>query len=171
MIFINSMSDLYLEDVPLANIQRVFEMMNKADWHQFQVLTKRSKRLLEIADKLTWTANIWQGVSVENQHWTSRVEDLVKVPAKIKFVSAEPLLGPVDLTPWLDRIQWVICGGESGPGYRKMNLQWARAIRNQCISHKVAFLYKQSSGPYSGLNPLLDGRRWRQFPVKPLVSP
>jgi protein gp37 len=138
--------------------------MNRAHWHSFQILTKRSKRLLEIADKLTWTPNIWQGVSVEFEYWTSRVADLVKTPAAVKWVSVEPLLGPVDLTPWLDRIDWVVVGGASGAGYRKMDLQWARAIRNQCVSRKVAFFYKQGNGFFSGTNATLDGRRWRQYP-------
>jgi protein gp37 len=158
------MSDLYVETVPLEAIQRVFEVMNKAHWHQFQILTKRSKRLLEIADKLTWTPNIWQGVSVELEYWTSRVGDLVQTPAAVKWVSAEPLFGFVDLTKWLDRIDWVVVGGESGANYRKMDLYWARALHNQCVSRKVPFFYKQSSGPFSGMNPTLDGRKWQQYP-------
>jgi protein gp37 len=164
MIFVNSMSDLYLEDVPLESIRRVFDIMNRATWHTFQILTKRSQRLLQMADKVSWTPNIWQGVSVENQRWTSRIDDLVLIPAWIKFVSAEPLLGPVDLTPWLDRIDWVIVGGESGPKFRKMDVSWARAIRDRCLSAGVPFFYKQSNGYRSGTGPTLDGAVWRQFP-------
>jgi protein gp37 len=111
MIFVNSMSDLYLEEVSDEDIKRVFDVMNRASWHTFQILTKRSARLLEVSDKVTWTPNIWQGVSVENQRWTTRLDDLIRVPASLKFVSAEPLLGAVDLSRWLDRIDWVIVGG------------------------------------------------------------
>src|SRR5262249_38771760 len=125
---------------------------------------KRSQRMVEIADKVTWTPNIWQGVSVENQHWTKRIDDLIKVPAKIRFVSAEPLLGPVDLSPWLDRIHWVIVGGESGPGFRRMDPNWTRSIRDQCRNASVPFFYKQSSGLRPGANPMLDGKYWREFP-------
>jgi protein gp37 len=98
MIFVNSMSDLYLEDVPVDAIKRVFDVMNRASWHRFQILTKRSQRLLEINDNVEWTPNIWQAVSVENQRWTSRIEDLIQTPAKVKFLSCEPLLGPLDLS-------------------------------------------------------------------------
>src|SRR5262245_17748715 len=131
------MSDLYFEEVSDDDIKRVFEVMNRASWHQFQILAKRSQRMLEIADKVAWTPNIWQGVSVENQRWTSRIDDLVKMPARVKFVSAEPLLGAVDLSSWLDRIQWVIVGGESGSKRRRMDLNWARSIRDQCLGAKV----------------------------------
>jgi protein gp37 len=164
MIFVNSMSDLYFEEVSDDDIKRVFDVMNRANWHKFQVLTKRSKRLTEIADKVTFTQNIWQGVSVENQHWTTRIDDLIKVPASVKFISAEPLLGAVDLTRWLDRIDWVIVGAESGPKFRKMNLSWARSIRDQCLSARVRFFYKQSNGYRPGANPTLDGVAWREFP-------
>lgn len=167
MIFVNSMSDLYLEEASLDTIKRVFDVMNRASWHKFQILTKRSQRLRDISSKLTWTPNIWQGVSVENQHWTTRIDDLVKVPATVKFISAEPLLGSVDLTRWLDGVDWVIVGGESGPRFRKMDLSWAIAIRDQCLSAGVAFFYKQSSGLKSGANPTLDGVAWRQFPEEP----
>jgi len=164
-IFVNSMSDLYFEEVSDDDIKRVFEVMNRASWHQFQILTKRSQRLVEIANKVTWTPNIWQGVSVENQHWTKRIDDLVRVPARIKFVSAEPLLGPVDLSPWLDRIHWVIVGGESGPKFRKMDLNWARSIRDQCQRAGVAFHYKQGNGYRSGMATKLDGVEHRNLPI------
>lgn len=148
-IFVNSMSDLYYEEVPVSNIQRVFDVMNECHaqglGHQFQILTKRSERLLELSPKLTFTPNIWQGVSVENQRWTSRLDDLVEVPAEIRFVSVEPMLGPVDLTEWLDRLHWIIVGGESGPGYRPMEQEWVRSVRDQCKAANVAFFFKQDS--------------------------
>jgi protein gp37 len=164
-IFVNSMSDLYFEEVSDDNIRRVFEIMNHATWHKFQILTKRSQRMVEIANKVTWTANIWQGVSVENQHWTKRIDDLARVPARIKFVSAEPLLGPVDLSPWLDRIQWVIVGGESGSKYRRMDLNWARSIRDQCERVGVAFHFKQGNGYRSGMATQLDGVEYSDLPI------
>jgi protein gp37 len=139
MIFVNSMSDLYLEEVPLDAVERVFAIMNQATWHRFQILTKRSQRLRDIANELTWTPNIWQGVSVENQRFASRLDDLIQTPAAVKFVSVEPLLGPVDLTRWLPHIDWVIVGGESGPKYRKMKLDWVRSIRDQAKGAGVAF--------------------------------
>jgi protein gp37 len=148
-IFVNSMSDLYYEAVPLSDIQRVFEVMNECHarglGHQFQILTKRSERMLELSPKLTFTPNIWQGVSVENQRWTSRLDDLVEVPAEIRFVSVEPMLGPVDLTEWLDRLHWIIVGGESGPGYRPMEREWVYSVRDQCRAANVAFFFKQDS--------------------------
>lgn len=185
LIFVNSMSDLYLEDVPLDAIKRVFDVMNRADTHQFQVLTKRSKRLLEISDKVVWTPNIWQGVSVENQHWASRIDDLIRTPAAIKFISAEPLLGPLDLSRCIDRLDWIIAGGESDPKgrFRKMDLAWARDIRDLCAEHGTAFFYKQGNGYRSETEPHLDGvthhalpslaaRRERQYstaPAQPLL--
>src|SRR3972149_3424505 len=113
LIFVNSMSDLFHEDVPLRFIESVFDVMRKANWHTFQILTKRSPRMLEVAPRLRWPDNVWMGVSVENQRWTSRVDDLRKVPAKVRFLSCEPLLGPLKLD--LHGIHWVIVGGESGP--------------------------------------------------------
>jgi protein gp37 len=178
-IFVNSMSDLYLESVPLSNIQRVFDLMNECHarglGHEFQILTKRSERLLEIAPYVTWTPNIWQGVSVENQRWTSRLNDLVQVPAAVRFVSAEPLLGPVGMTSWLDRLHWVIVGGESGPGYRPMDQAWARSLRDQCRDHKVAFFMKQDAAPRTEMRTYLveeDGRKFKymQFPGR-LLEP
>ena len=157
IIFVNSMSDLYLESVPDDAIKPVFDVMNRAEQHQFQVLTKRSKRLLEMVDKVTWTKNIWQGVSVENQHWTCRIEDLIQTPAAIKFISAEPLLGPIDLSKWIKALDWIIVGGESGPKYRPMNLDWARSIRDQAKGAGVEFFYKQGNGYRSGMDANLDG--------------
>ncbi|MDE3094471.1 MAG: phage Gp37/Gp68 family protein [Chloroflexota bacterium] len=141
MIFVNSMSDLFHEAVPLAFIQSVFATMRRADWHQFQVLTKRSARLRELAPRLDWPDNVWMGVSVENQRWTRRVDDLRAVPAAIRFLSVEPLLGPLCLD--LRGIDWVIVGGESGPGARPMRADWATSVRDQCIAAGVAFFFKQ----------------------------
>jgi protein gp37 len=165
MIFVNSMSDLYFEPVSDDDIRRVFDVMNRASWHQFQILTKRSRRMIEIADKVTWTPNIWQGVSVGRQRWTFRVDDLVQIPTKVKFLSCEPLLESLDLMPWLNRVQWVIVGGESGNNFRKMSLDWARSIREQCKQAGVAFFYKQGSGPRPGTNDQLDGVEHREFPL------
>jgi len=163
-IFVNSMSDLFLEAVPDSKIVEVFDVMNKAHWHVFQVLTKRSERLREMAPHLKWTPNIWQGVSVENQYWTRRIPDLLTVPSRVRFLSVEPLLGPVDIRPWLAELQWVIVGGESGRNLRPMNLDWARAVRDQTINAKVPFFYKQGNGWRSGMNKVLDGREWQERP-------
>lgn len=141
LIFVNSMSDLFHEDIPLAFIQSVFETMAQADWHKFQVLTKRSKRLAELAPHLPWPDNVWMGVSVENQRWTSRIDDLRQVPAAVRFLSCEPLLGPLKLD--LAGIHWVIVGGESGPRARPMRGDWARDIRDQCTAADVPFFFKQ----------------------------
>jgi len=167
LIFVNSMSDLYLESVSIDSIRRVFDVMNRADRHQFQVLTKRSKRLLDMADKVEWTPNIWQGVSVENQRWTNRIDDLLQTPAAIKFISAEPLLGPLDLRRWIDRLDWVIVGGESDPQgrFRKIDLAWPRMIRDLCTQHSVAFFYKQGSGYRSETDPHLDGVTHHALPA------
>jgi protein gp37 len=167
------MSALYYEEVPLSNIQRVFDVMNECHalglGHQFQVLTKRSERLLELSPKLTFTPNIWQGVSVENQRWTSRLDDLVEIPAGIRFVSVEPMLGPVDLTKWLDRLHWIIVGGESGPGHRPLEQEWVRSVRDQCKAANVAFFFKQDSAFRTETRPYIiehGGRKMKymQFP-------
>jgi len=141
LIFVNSMSDLFHEAVPLHYIQQVFEVMRRADWHTFQVLTKRGVRLRELAPRLEWPENVWMGVSVENQRWTARIDDLRTVPAAVRFLSCEPLLGPLKLD--LRGIHWVIVGGESGRRARRMNPEWARDIRDQCTSAGVPFFFKQ----------------------------
>ena len=173
MIFVNSMSDLYWEQVPLDSIKRVFEVMNECHKrglkHKFQILTKRSRRLLEMASALKWTPNIWQGVSVENQDWTCRLDDLVQVPAAVRFVSVEPLLGPVDLSAWLPELHWVIAGGESGPNYRHMDPGWVRDIRSQCEKYRVPFFMKQHSARRPETCPYIieeDGSEtvYRQYP-------
>lgn len=179
LIFVNSMSDLFFEEVPLDNIKRVFDVMNESHakglGHQFQVLTKRSERLRKLAPLLNWTPNIWQGVSVENQRWTSRIDDLITVPAHVRFVSAEPLLGAIDFTPWLPHLHWLIVGGESGSGYRPMQQEWVRGIRDQCKAHRVAFFFKQDAAHRTETRPYLleeDGRRMKyaQMPGR-LLAP
>lgn len=165
MIFVNSMSDLFHKDVPLDYIKRVFDVMNQAHWHTFQVLTKRAERLAELAPELRWTPNIWMGVSVEDQEYgLPRIDYLRTVPAAVRFLSIEPLLeylGEVDLTG----IQWVIVGGESGTGARPMRPSWVRNLRDQCQAAGVAFHFKQ----WGGVNKKaagreLDGREWNEFP-------
>ena len=132
-IFVNSMSDLFHQDVPEEFIRSAFDIMAQADWHVFQVLTKRARRLAEIAPRLPWPLNVWQGVSVESARYTSRVADLVMVPAAVRFLSVEPLLGPIPDLP-LGGIDWVIVGGESGPYHRQVKAEWVRDIRIQCAA-------------------------------------
>jgi protein gp37 len=164
-IFVNSMSYLYHETVPDEFIRRVFRTMNRSPRHQFQILTKRAERLAAISPTLEWTANIWQGVSVEDADHTFRVEYLKKVPAAVRFLSVEPLLGPISALP-LDDIDWVIVGGESGPGYRPVEADWVRQVRDQCLRANVPFFFKQWGGKTSksGGNEL-DGVRWIEYPV------
>ncbi len=145
MIFVNSMSDLFHENVPLEYIQEVFQIMVSAKQHTFQVLTKRHKRLLELNDKLPWANNIWMGVSVESQTFVKRVEFLQKSSAKIKFLSIEPLLGEISSID-LSGIDWVIVGGESGPNARPMKEEWVLRLRDICQGYKVPFFFKQWSG-------------------------
>jgi protein gp37 len=176
-IFVNSMSDLFHKDIPDAFILQVFEtMIVKAPHHVYQVLTKRPSRLVNtsllsqiLARFGAWPAHIWLGASVENQDYVWRVDKLRAVPAPIRFISAEPLLGPIDIN--LDGIAWLITGAESGPGARVMNELWVRGLRDQCLAHQVAFFYKQNAikGHKIPLPPL-DGQTWQQFPVWPPVS-
>lgn len=162
-IFVNSMSDLFHKDVPLEFIQRVFYVMEKASWHTFQILTKRSDRLVELAPKLPWPPNIWQGVSVENQKVVHRIDHLRATPATIKFLSIEPLIGPLDLN--LVDIHWVIVGGESGHGARPMEEEWVLSIKEQCQEQKVAFFFKQWGGVQKHrTGRLLQGRTWDEYP-------
>lgn len=164
MIFVNSMSDLFHERVPEDFIQRVFRTMNECHWHIFQVLTKRSARLRELAPKLEWTENIWAGVSVENERVMHRIEDLRTVPARVRFLSCEPLLGPLPNLP-LEGIHWVIVGGESGPKARPMEADWVRDIREQCRRAGVAFFFKQWGGVRKDLTGReLDGRTYDEMP-------
>ncbi|RJP53671.1 MAG: phage Gp37/Gp68 family protein [Anaerolineaceae bacterium] len=166
VIFVNSMSDLFHKDVPLDFIQQVFDVMKRAHWHQFQVLTKRSERLMELSPQLEWTDNIWMGVSVENADYTFRIDHLRKTGAKIKFLSVEPLLGPIPKMN-LKGINWVIVGGESGPGARPLEREWVVDIKNQCVKAKVPFFFKQWGGVQKKkAGRLLDGRTWDQMPKK-----
>ncbi|HEY4669168.1 MAG TPA: phage Gp37/Gp68 family protein [Tepidiformaceae bacterium] len=141
LIFVNSMSDLFHPDVPLEYIQRTFDTMERADWHKFQVLTKRPERAAELAHRLPWPKNIWMGTSVENQRWTNRIDELRAIPAAVRFLSCEPLLGPLALD--LSGVDWVIAGGESGPRARPMKPEWVESIRDQCREQGVAFFFKQ----------------------------
>ncbi len=166
-VFVNSMSDLFHEDVPLDYIQQVFGVMAQAAQHTFQVLTKRSGRLAVLHEQLPWPGNVWMGVSVESAAYTSRIADLVPVPAAVRFLSCEPLLGPLAALP-LGGIDWVIVGGESGHYARPMNEAWAREIRQQCQQAGVAFFLKQLDGrrdKRGGKAAVLDGRTWTQTPA------
>jgi len=164
-IFVNSMSDLFHEVIPEAFIHRVFEVMVRADWHVFQILTKRSERLASVAPHLPWASNIWQGVSVESARYTNRIKHLRTVPAAVRFLSVEPLLGPIPALP-LDDIDWVIVGGESGPRRGPMAAAWAREIRDQCIKAGVPFFFKQWGGrtPKAG-GRVLDRKTWDGMPA------
>ena len=164
-IFVNSMSDLFHEKVELSYIQKVFSVMRKADWHQFQVLTKRAERLLEFNTELSWASNIWMGVSVEDKHVTDRIDALRRTDAHIKFLSLEPLLGALPNLE-LDGIDWVIVGGESGPGAREMEKKWVIEIREQCAGAGVAFFFKQWGGKRkSKTGRELEGRTYDEMPV------
>ncbi len=164
MIFVNSMSDLFHERVPEAYIAQVFEVMAKADHHIFQVLTKRQERLVELAPRLPWVRNIWMGVSIENHRFVNRADYLRKVPAVVRFISAEPLLGSLDDLDLKD-IDWLIAGGESGPGNRPVNIEWLRNLRDKCRNEDVAYFFKQWGGvrPKSG-GRILDGQEWNEMP-------
>jgi protein gp37 len=169
-VFVNSMSDLFHSHVPDEFIFRVFETMQAAHWHTFQVLTKRSDRLATMARRLPWPRNVWMGVSVENSDYCYRVADLSTVPAAVRFLSVEPLLGPISRLP-LRRIDWVIVGGESGPRARPCNADWVRAIRDRCASAGVPFFFKQWGGKRkTATGRVLDGRIWNEYPVARLVE-
>jgi len=164
-IFVNSMSDVFHAHFSLGQIESVFSVMNRASWHQFQVLTKRPERALRLADRLVWTPNIWIGASVENMNVARRVDALRQVPAAIHFLSCEPLLGPVHELD-LRHIEWVIGGGESGIGYRPFEIEWARKLRDKCLAERIAFFWKQNGGrtPKAG-GCELDGETWSQYPT------
>jgi len=163
-IFVNSMSDLFHEKVPDEYIFEVFDVMRRATWHHFQILTKRSERLMDISPKLPWMPHIWMGVSVENQDYTYRINHLRRTGAKIKFLSLEPLIGIVSALQ-LNDIDWVIVGGESGPKSRPIKDSWVIDIRNQCLENGVPFFFKQ----WGGVNRQktgreLEGRMWDEMP-------
>ncbi len=162
-IFVNSMSDLFHEDVPFSYLQDIFRIMQETPWHVYQILTKRDQRLVELAPKLNWADNIWMGVSVESQAYTHRIDALRQVPSIVRFLSCEPLLSSLHLN--LEGIDWVIVGGESGFNHRPINPEWVRDILQQTQEQKVAFFFKQWGGnhPKAGGN-LLDGFTWEQMP-------
>jgi len=165
VIFVNSMSDLFHKDVPLTFTHKVFDVMRRASWHTFQVLTKRSRRLLELNPEIDWPSNVWMGVSVENRDHTFRIEHLRQTDAQIKFLSLEPLLGPL---PGLNLhgIDWVIVGGESGPGARPMAEEWVVDIRDQCLAACVPFFFKQWGGVQrKRAGRVLRERTWDQMPA------
>lgn len=164
LVFVNSMSDLFHEKVPLDFIQRVFQTMAECEQHIFQVLTKRASRLRDLASLIEWPPNVWMGVSVEDERVMHRIHDLVATPAQIRFLSLEPLIGPLPDLP-LPGIDWVIVGGESGPGARPMETQWVKDIRRQCRVARVPFFFKQWGGVRKDLTGReLDGRTYDEFP-------
>lgn len=167
IIFVNSMSDLFHEHVPLSYIQRVFAVMNECPQHTFQVLTKRPERTAELAAHVNWTPNIWMGTSVESAKYVHRVRTLRNVPARVRFLSCEPLLGPLGRVP-LEGIHWVIAGGESGPGARPMAEAWVLALRDRCVVRGVAFFFKQWGGVRKHqTGRTLRGREWNELPGRP----
>jgi protein gp37 len=163
-IFVNSMSDLFHKDVPLSFIQEVFDVMRRANWHRIQVLTKRADRLAEIDPELTWSPNIWMGVSVESTKYVDRIDYLRQTRAKVKFLSLEPLLGALPNLN-LRSIDWAIVGGESGPKARPMSSSWVIEIREQCRVAKVPFFFKQWGGKNKKkAGRVLEGRTWDEMP-------
>lgn len=164
-IFVNSMSDLFHEEVPLDYILRVFDVMRRAHWHRFQVLTKRADRLAELDPLLAWPRNVWMGVSVESLDHADRIDDLRRTRAAVKFLSLEPLLGPLPGLN-LQGIDWAIVGGESGPGARPVEESWILDIRDQCREAGVAFFFKQWGGQNKKkTGRLLEGRTWDEMPA------
>jgi protein gp37 len=166
VVFVNSMSDLFHARVPLDFVRQVFQVMADTPQHTYQVLTKRARRLRQVAPKLDWPENLWMGVSVETEDELSRVDDLRQVPAAVRFLSCEPLLGPLPGLR-LDGIHWVIAGGESGPRHRPLDEVWVTGIRDTCQDAGVAFFFKQWGGrtPKAG-GRLLEGRTWDQMPLR-----
>jgi protein gp37 len=164
-IFVNSMSDLFHDQVPLDFIARVFDVMHRATWHHFQILTKRHKRLVALGSELLWPPNVWMGVSVESDPYRERIDALREVSAAVRFLSLEPLLGPLPSLDLTD-IHWVIVGGESGPGARPMRREWVLDIRDQCATADVPFFFKQWGGVQKKrAGRLLQGRTWDEMPV------
>jgi len=164
VVFVNSMSDLFHDDIPFAYIARVFGTMRDCPHHTFQVLTKRSERLAELAPELPWPANVWMGVSVESARVIDRIHDLQHVPAAVRFLSLEPLIGPLDALP-LDGIHWAIVGGESGPKARPMRKDWVTSIFRQCRAARVPFFFKQWGGVRKDLTGReLNGRIYNEMP-------
>jgi protein gp37 len=167
MIFVNSMSDLFHEQIPPNFIQEVFRSMEKAHWHTFQILTKRPERVVELADRLPWPDNVWMGVSIENRRFISRADLLREVKAAVRFISAEPLLGPLEGLD-LTEIDWLIAGGESGFRHRPVKPDWIRSLRSNCENEGVAFFFKQWGGRTSKTGGReLDGRTYDDMPSLP----
>ena len=163
-VFVNSMSDLFHKSVPAEFIERVFDVMGRTPQHRFQVLTKRPSRVAQMGRKLNWAPNVWLGVSIESERWLGRLATLKGTAARVKFLSLEPLLGPLPNME-LDGIDWVIVGGESGPGARPMEADWVRDIRDQCESNDVPFFFKQWGGVFKKrTGRTLDNREWNQMP-------
>ena len=164
IVFVNSMSDLFHKSVPLTFIKSVFEVMNQASQHTFQVLTKRPSRVARVDGQLNWTSNIWLGTSIESERWLERLTWLKQTSARTKFLSLEPLLGPLPDIQF-DGIDWVIVGGESGPGARPMNADWVRDLRDNCLQHGIPFFFKQWGGVFKKkTGRRLDNRTWDQMP-------
>jgi len=171
-IFVNSMSDLFHENVPADIIHRIFATMNQANWHTFQILTKRPMELLRHAESLTWTPNIWMGVTVESYRYTHRIQALRMVPASVRFVSFEPLLSEIPAETSLEGIHWAIIGGESGPGARPMDKRWVKNLKKLCRKHDTAFFFKQWGGfNKKAAGRMLDGRTWDEMPKLTEAAP
>lgn len=170
LVFVNSMSDLFHARVPEGFVREVFDVMAATPQHTYQVLTKRPRRARLMAERLPWPSNVWLGVSVENESVLHRVAELRRIPSAVRFLSCEPLLGPLDVLD-LDGIDWVIAGGESGPAYRPVHLEWVRGVRDACVAADVPFFFKQWGGrtPKAG-GRVLDGREWSQEPAHTGVS-
>lgn len=171
-IFVNSMSDLFHESIPFEFVCDVFRTMKQADWHTFQILTKRAERLAELAPLLDWPDNVWMGVSIENRRFVHRADLLRKVPAAVRFISAEPLLGSLEGLDLIG-IGWLIAGGESGPRHRPVRVEWLRALRDQCLRDRVPFFFKQWGGATSKAGGrILDNQEWSEMPhLAPTYSP
>lgn len=164
-IFVNSMSDVFHENIPLEFLEQIFHTMGQAHWHTFQVLTKRHERLAELADRFDWPSNVWMGVTIENRRFVHRADALREVPAAVRFISAEPLLGPLEGLDLAD-IDWLIAGGESGPRHRRIDSEWVRHLRDECGDEGVAFFFKQWGGHRPKSNGReLDGRLWDEYPA------
>ena len=165
MIFVNSMSDLFHEEIPTAYIADVFDVMVRATQHTFQILTKRDKRLVELCRDLPWPPNVWMGVTIENRRFVHRADSLRRVPAAVRFISAEPLLGPLEGLD-LAGIDWLISGGESGAKHRPVRIEWLRELRDRCQREDTAYFFKQWGGRRSKSGGReLDGRTWDEMPV------
>lgn len=172
LVFVNSMSDLFHEDVPLDYVRQVFDVMERASWHTFQVLTKRADRLRHLGGSLSWPRNVWMGVSVESDRYLGRIDGLRATGAQVKFLSLEPLLGPLP-TLEFEGIDWVIVGGESGPRARPMDARWVMDIRDRCHEAQVPFFFKQWGGTRKNrTGRLLEGRLWNEMPpTRATVAP